>query len=164
MITNKTKILILSMLLVKNNCYLYYTIFSYHNTLGAKGYLFPYLKYNLSATNPKSRKHPESTYAKVLSNNKGKNTDQETKEINDLYKVAYNMYKSESYSEAITFIDQSLETIDNSPLIPKFELLKAYCVGKSASKETYKISLKSVHSRHPNSKEGRKASKIAKKL
>ncbi len=111
------------------------------------------------------RKHPKSTYAKVLSDpNRKPNSDEEVEEIKELYSLAYNLYHKQSYSEAISFIELSLETIDNSPLIPKFELLKAYCVGKIATKSSYKKTLERVYNNHPNSKQGRKALQISKRL
>lgn len=111
------------------------------------------------------RKFPTSAYARVINNKTNPSSDKEIEEINQLYNASYRLYKDEVYSDAIPFIEVSLETINNnSPLIPKFELLKAYCIGKTSPKEVYKQALLDVFKKYPNSKEGRKASQIAKRL
>lgn len=111
------------------------------------------------------RKYPTTAYSRVIKARDGEpNSDQEIEEIKKLYEASYKMYDKGNYEQAAVFIEQSLETIDNSPLIPKFELLKAYCIGKYASKKQYKKALDKVFKDYPNSIEGRKASSISKKL
>lgn len=142
-----------------------------------ESYLLPtyYLLYELYSILKKSKgdiyknkiisKYPNSAYAQIILNpNKKPTSDKEVEEIRKLYTIAYNLYKDGTHRDAVCFIEMSLETIDNSILIPKFELLKAYCIGKYETKTNYKKTLEEVFKKYPNTKEGKKASEISKKL
>lgn len=110
-------------------------------------------------------KYPESPYAQIIKNpNKKPKANKNEEEIEELYKIAFNLYRDRMYEDAVCFIEESLATIENSVLIPKFELLKAYCIGKYAKKTDYKESLRKVFTTYPNTVEGKKALEIANRL
>ncbi len=48
--------------------------------------------------------------------------------------------------------------------MPKFELLKAYAIGKYKDKEAYKIALEFVAVSYGNTEEGKKAKEIVEQL
>ena len=61
-------------------------------------------------------------------------------------------------------IDAILPSISNSEFLPKFELLKAYAVGKSKDKESYKKALEFVAVNYGSFEEGKKAKEIVNQL
>jgi hypothetical protein len=57
-----------------------------------------------------------------------------------------------------------LPSIENAQLKPKFELLKAYAIGKHLDRETYKEVLSFISISYGNTEEGRKAKEILNQL
>ena len=57
-----------------------------------------------------------------------------------------------------------MPTISNSKLKPKFELLKAYAIGKHLDLERYKEALKFIAINYGNREEGKKAKEILNQL
>ncbi|MCG1035006.1 tetratricopeptide repeat protein [Polaribacter sargassicola] len=85
-------------------------------------------------------------------------------ELEVLYKEIYYLYKEDKFEETVLKIDEQLPLIKNSKLIPKFELLKAYAIGKYKDKETYKIAMDFVAVSYANTEEGKKAKEIVNQL
>ncbi|MEN8703095.1 MAG: hypothetical protein ABF286_02940, partial [Polaribacter sp.] len=85
-------------------------------------------------------------------------------EIEKLYKEMYFLYKEEAFDETVIKINEILPTVQNSKLIPKFELLKAYAIGKYKDKESYKVAMNFVAVRYGNTIEGKQAKKIVTQL
>ena len=81
-----------------------------------------------------------------------------------MYKKIYYLYKENEYVEVIDKIDTTVAKFPNSNLIPKFELLKAYAIGKYKNKQAYKIALEYVAVSYGNTEEGKKAKEIIQKL
>jgi hypothetical protein len=80
------------------------------------------------------------------------------------YKELYYQYKDAQFEEVVQKIDGLLPKIQNSILIPKFELLKAYSLGKYKNKEVYLNAMEFVALRYGNSEEGKKAKQIVAQL
>jgi uncharacterized protein HemY len=80
------------------------------------------------------------------------------------YKEIYYLYKENKFEEVEQKIDEILPKIQNSVLIPKFELLKAYAVGKYKGKEVYKKAMEFVAVSYGNTEEGKKARQIVQQL
>jgi len=76
----------------------------------------------------------------------------------------YYLYKEELFEEVAQKIDEILPKIQNSILIPKFELLKAYSLGKYMNKDAYLKAMQFVALRYGNSEEGKKAKQIVAQL
>ena len=76
----------------------------------------------------------------------------------------YYLYKEGVFEEVVQKIDEMLPKIQNSILIPKFELLKAYCLGKYMEKATYLKAMEFVALSYGNSEEGKKAKQIVAQL
>ena len=85
-------------------------------------------------------------------------------ETEQTYKEMYYLYKEGVFEEVVQKIDEMLPKIQNSILIPKFELLRAYSLGRYVDKETYGKAMEFVALRYGNSEEGKKAKKIVAQL
>lgn len=88
----------------------------------------------------------------------------ELEKLEKLYKEIYYLYKKNHFEETVLKINKILTTIQNSKLIPKFELLKAYAIGKHKDKEIYKIAMNFVAVSYENTEEGEQAKKIETQL
>ncbi|SDS49786.1 protein involved in gliding motility SprE [Polaribacter sp. KT25b] len=108
-------------------------------------------------------KYPDTKFAQIILN-PNKNVEQEEKtainEIEKTYKEMYYLYKEGKFEEAVLNIDAFIITIPNSNLVPKFELLKAYAIGKFKDIKTYKTALEFVAVSYGNTEEGKKAKEI----
>ena len=99
-----------------------------------------------------------------------RNPDKEIEEdvkLDDIevsYKEFYYLYKKGAYEEVVISVNNLLPSISSSKLKPKFELLKAYAIGKHLSKETYKEVLEFISINHANTEEGKKAKEILNQL
>lgn len=109
--------------------------------------------------------YPESPFARVIEFPEEEfSSEKQVDEIADLYKIAYNIYKDNSFAETVCFVEMSLPTIDNSVLIPKFELLRAYAIGKYQSREKYKNALQKIAVKYADTEEGKRALEILNQL
>ena len=81
-----------------------------------------------------------------------------------LYKEIYYIFKEDKFEETVAKIDTLIPTIQNSKLIPKFELLKAYAIGKYKEKEAYKIALDFIAVSYGSTEEGKKAKELVLQL
>ena len=110
-------------------------------------------------------KFPDTKFAQLLLNPDANIQDEVTEnEVETKYKEAYYLYKESKYEEVISAIDIILPTILNAELLPKFELLKAYAIGKSKDTETYKKALEFVSVNYGTTEEGKKAQAILTQL
>ncbi|WP_445748149.1 type IX secretion system periplasmic lipoprotein PorW/SprE [Polaribacter sp.] len=110
-------------------------------------------------------KFPDTKFAQLLLNPDAKIQDEVAEnEVETKYKELYYAYKESKYDEVISAIDVMLPTISNADLLPKFELLKAYAIGKSKDKETYKKALEFVSVNYGTTEEGKKAKAILSQL
>jgi hypothetical protein len=110
-------------------------------------------------------KYSDTKFAQIIQN--PNSVIKETVKVNELektYKETYYLYKDNKFEETITKIDEILPKIQNSKLIPKFELLKAYAIGKYKDKESYKTALEFVAVNYGNTTEGKKANAVIKQL
>ena len=109
--------------------------------------------------------YKDTPFAKIILNpDKELKKEEEVDEISDLYTIAYNLYKDESFEEARCFIDMSLPELEDSNLIPKFALLRAYAIGKYNKKELYIAELEKVAVDYPQTEQGKKALELIKRL
>ena len=109
--------------------------------------------------------YADTKFAQVILNPNKKIEEEITvNEIENTYKEVYYLYKENKYEETIAKIDEIVATVPNSELIPKFELLKAYAIGKYKNKQAYKIALEYVAVSYGNTEEGKKAKEIVQQL
>ena len=110
-------------------------------------------------------KYPNTRFAQIIKNPEKPFIEKiSMNEIEELYKEIYHLYKDNKFKETVSKVNEFLPTIQNSKLIPKFELLKAYATGKYKDKEAYKVALDFVAVSYGSTEEGKKAKEILKQL
>jgi uncharacterized membrane protein (GlpM family) len=60
----------------------------------------------------------------------------------------------------ITKSEKAIKIYDDLPILPKFELLRAYAIGKKSGLEAFKTALEFVKLNYANTEEGRKAAEV----
>ncbi len=109
--------------------------------------------------------YPDTKYAQIIQYPNKKITEKEdVDKIAYAYKEIYYLYKKYKYGAVISRVDTLLPTIQEADLLPKFDLLKAYAIGKTKDKETYKTAMEFVALNYANTEEGKKAKEIVKRL
>jgi tetratricopeptide (TPR) repeat protein len=109
--------------------------------------------------------YPNTIFAKIIKTPNKKVTEEVVvDEVENKYKEVYYLFKEGKFEETVQQIAAILPTIQNSPLISKFELLRAYAIGKYTDTETYKTALELVVVKYTNTIEGKKAQEIIKQL
>lgn len=110
-------------------------------------------------------KYTNTIFAKTIRNpNKKIEEEISVDEIENAYKEIYYLYKDNKYQETVSKVVDILPSIENSKLIAKFELLRAYAIGKYTDKKTYKFALEAIVIKYGNSAEGKQAKKIIEQL
>jgi hypothetical protein len=110
-------------------------------------------------------KYSNTIFAKTIRNpNKKIEEEISVDEIENKYKEIYYLYKDNKFQETVKKIVDILPSIENSKLIPKFELLRAYAIGKYTDKKAYKFALEAIVIKYGNTEEGRQAKKIVEQL
>ncbi|SHM93425.1 tetratricopeptide repeat protein [Polaribacter sp. KT 15] len=132
-----------------------------------------YQIYNKNGNLEKSNTHknvilseyPNTVFAQIIKNPENKIENKEVvNEVEKTYKKLYYLYKKGEFKNVLVNVNDVLPTINNSKLKPKFELLKAYAIGKYLDKETYKRALEFVAINYGSTEEGKKAKEILKQL
>ena len=109
--------------------------------------------------------YPKTVFAQIIKNPEEKATTAvKVNELANLYKEFYYLYKNEEYIETVDRINEVLPEVGDSKLMPKFELLKTFAIGKYLDKEAYKKALEFVAVNYGNMDEGKKAKEILKQL
>ena len=110
--------------------------------------------------------YPDSPFSKIILNpeielSKEKVVDEDA----EVYEIAYRLYKDDFFEDAICFIDMTIPTLaEGSNLLSKFELLKAYAIGKYQNKDSYIAALEKVVVNFPQTEQGKKALEVMKRL
>ncbi len=111
------------------------------------------------------KKYPESVFSKIIKN-PGKLLS--SKDIGvtaeSRYKEIYSIYLERKYILTIYEIADALTVFQGDPLIPKYELLKAYALAQVKGKQGLKRALDYIVLNYPNTKEGKKAKELLKKI
>ena len=109
--------------------------------------------------------YKDTPFAKIILNpDKELKEDKKVDEIEELYKIAYALYKDESFDECTCFIETMFPELEDSVLIPKFALLRAYAIGKYNKKELYIAELEKVAVEYPQTEQSEKALELIKRL
>lgn len=107
---------------------------------------------------------PDSKYAKLIINPKLVLKENNENSPEKVYEKLYYQYKDEDYETVIKKADSSISLYEGQAIVPKFELLKAYAIGKKDGLEAFKEALNFVAMNYPNTDEGKKALVMVKKL
>mgnify|MGYP005990140735 CR=1 FL=1 len=133
--------------------YLLYQLYTELNDAKAAGYKKTIIE-----------KYPSSLYATIIQNATIELGEESAPEEETLYKSLYYLYKDNEFREVVAIISEISPSIQDSNLIAKFELLKAFAIGKYQSKANYKKALELVSSKYANTEEGKRAMQIMKQL
>jgi len=109
--------------------------------------------------------YSNTVFAQIIKNPEKKfEEDVKVNELETTYKKVYYLYKKGAYEKVLIRVNNLLPTIAYSKLKPKFELLKAYAIGKHQDRETYQQALEFIAVNYGNTDEGKKAKEILKQL
>ena len=105
--------------------------------------------------------HPNSLYATLVQKTE-KTIDISINENTPekVYKKIYLMYEDEQYDEVLKQLKEVILDYSQTDLIPKFELLKAFTIGKIEGASSFKTALEFVVITYPNTEEGKKATEV----
>ena len=105
--------------------------------------------------------YPDSRYAAIILNpEQVLASDEIDYSPEAVYNDAYCDYDYLRYDEAMQKAEIAIKQFEDLPIIPKFELLKAYIVLKTQGAEAFKDALNFVAINYPNTDEGKHAVKI----
>ena len=110
--------------------------------------------------------YSDSPFAKIILNPEIElSKEKEVDEDSEVYEIAYRLYKDDFFEDVICFIDMTIPTLEEgSILMSKFELLKAYAIGKYQNKDSYIAALEKVAVDYSQTEQGKKALEIMKRL
>jgi tetratricopeptide repeat protein len=103
---------------------------------------------------------PDTPYAIFVKNPRNTNFTESEEKVKKVYQEAYALYNEEKYKEAQNIVNQAVEKYPKDALIPKFELLNAFIIGRSESKEKMISSLQQIVLNYERTNEGKKAKEI----
>ena len=86
--------------------------------------------------------------------------DDEKQTPEDIYNEIYCRYDFQHYEEVLEKSENAIKQFEDLPIIPKFELLKAYALKQTIGPEAFKSALNYVALSYPNTEEGKHAIKI----
>ena len=108
--------------------------------------------------------YPYTSYAEFVRNPKNSSFAKSDEEVEKLYAQAFDLYDKEKYDESRTMIDGALEKYPKDALVPKFSLLNAFNIGKTAGKEIMILQLEQISLNYAKTPEGEKAMEMLKYL
>lgn len=108
--------------------------------------------------------YPNSQYAKIILNPADAATETTISEAEAEYAKVYYQYEDEKYESVIEQSTAAITTFYGQPIVPKFELLKAYAIAKTQGIEAFKQSLEFIVANYPNTEEGKRAVELLKTI
>lgn len=100
-------------------------------------------------------KHPDSRYAAIILNPTQYKAGENSPE--SVYERIYRKYLAQEFRTVIDSSTVYSSKFTGDPIVPKFELLKAFAIGRLQGFEAYKKALNEVALNYPLSEEGKKA-------
>ena len=104
--------------------------------------------------------YADSKYAQIILNPAEFIEDQTENTPETSYAAVFYKYKDGLYDEVIEGVEAAIVTYEGQEIVPKFELLKAYAIGKRDGLQAFKEALDFVAMNYPNTEEGAKASEV----
>ena len=98
--------------------------------------------------------YPDSKYTKIIENPDEVVIENDVNSPENTYKKTYNLYLDEEYDTVLKKCQVSISQFANTPIVPKFELLKAYAIAKTTNKAEFITALEFVATNYPNAEEG----------
>ena len=105
--------------------------------------------------------YPNSRYANII-NNAGSNNEivQDTPEGE--YNKLYRLYEEEYFTSVLEQVEGLINNFSGDPIVSKFELLKAFTIGKLHGLDAYKTAIRYVADNYATTEEGKNAAEILK--
>ena len=104
--------------------------------------------------------YPTSKYAKIILNPNASLIQENENSPENIYAEVFYEYKDEMYDSVIKKSTNAISRFEGHEIIPKFELLKAYAIGKKEGIVAFKEALDFVAMNYPNTEEGKKALEV----
>ena len=103
---------------------------------------------------------PNSKYAKIILNPNKDLNDVSKITSEDEYALVFYEYKDELFDSVIEKSTFAINKYEGEKIVSKFELLKAYAIGKKEGLIAFKEALNFVAMNYPNTEEGKKALEV----
>lgn len=104
--------------------------------------------------------YPESLYAKIILDPNSVLTQETGTSPESEYALVFYDYKDNKFDVVLEKATLAITKYEGHAIVPKFELLKAYTIGKTAGIEAFEIALNFVATNYPNTEEGKKALEV----
>lgn len=96
--------------------------------------------------------YPNSDFALLLKNPKyAEEKQNETSEVEKEYGILYKSYSASNYTEAFTLSNNAINKFGKNVYLPKFEFIRAMCIGKLKGIDSLEIALKQITALYPKS-------------
>ncbi|WP_044401416.1 hypothetical protein [Lacinutrix sp. Hel_I_90] len=103
--------------------------------------------------------YPDTRYAQILSNPElALAKDENSPE--SVYEATYKLFEQQQFAETISKSEEYIAVFDGEAIVPKFELLKAYAIGRLYGFIEYKKAINTVAANYANTAEGIQAQSI----
>ncbi|MBL4745827.1 MAG: hypothetical protein JKY08_05620 [Flavobacteriaceae bacterium] len=109
--------------------------------------------------------YPASRYAQIILNpNKVLAQANSEDAPEKVYANTYYLYKDQKYTEVVSKASASILLFNGNPIVPKFELLRAYSLRKTVGKVAFKEALEFILISYPNTDEAAQAATLINQL
>lgn len=124
-----------------------------------------YANFNIEKSNKYKEEvvtnYPDSRYATIILNpDEAFSFDSKKETPEGVYNEIYCRYDFHHYEEVLTRSEKAIMQFEDLPIIPKFELLKAYALKQTKGIEAFKKAIDFVALSYPNTDEGKHAIKL----
>lgn len=104
-------------------------------------------------------KYPESRYTQILINPEVALT-KDNSSPESIYEGLYKQFEAQDFQAVITQAEKNISAFEGDDMVPKFELLKAFAIGRLEGFEAYKTAINDVAVNYANTEEGLQAQTI----
>ena len=104
--------------------------------------------------------YTNSKYAKIILNPSEVINEANNNLPENEYAVIFYEYKDDKFDSVIEKSTIAINKFEGQAIVPKFELLKAYAIGKKEGLVAFKLALDFVALNYPNTEEGKKALEV----
>ena len=105
--------------------------------------------------------YPTSKYVQLLNQSKQNQNEDEVTSLPEIeYNLLYYSYEEEQYDTVINQATLAITKYSGQPIVPKYELLKAFAIGKKEGLSAFKDALEFVAITYPTTEEGKKAKEL----
>ncbi|OIQ36511.1 MAG: hypothetical protein BM563_10660 [Bacteroidetes bacterium MedPE-SWsnd-G1] len=104
--------------------------------------------------------YPESKYTQLILNPDELIDEDDANSPENIYKNVYYAYQEGNFEEVITKSEEAIIKYKDQEIVPKFELLRAYAIGKRDGVAAFREVLVYVAFKYSNTEEGKKATEV----